>query len=688
MIRSTMTALTIALAGTHALAGHSQETGFVRAARLLHHPDQPGVLVAAHRACWRAASENSLDGIRACIAANIDIAEIDVRRTADGHLVLMHDATVDRMTNGHGKVADLRLADIRRLRLKSAAGGNTETTLTARRVPMLEEALRTAKGRIILNLDAKAPVQEAAFAAVQRAGMADQVIMKTDAAPDDAALVSSRFGKAPLFMPVLTACPAGGAQADRCTASLNAVLPRYRRYKPFAFELNFADPAFVDPAAIRSARSGARFWVNALKPGQAGGLATQDSAQEDKVWSTLIDQGFSIIQTDDPIALLRYLRKAPSVSARATIEQVPTTQSTPTAVTLTAGCGVGGSPYKIDKTLAAMRNEQVSTDDLTLIAAHRGYWENYPENSWEAIRIAGFECPYEIVEVDVKPAADSVPVVFHDFDLDRVTDGHGALNVTSAEAFSRMSLRNRHGLLAHDSHPMTTNTFLSRYATTMDDYHRGAADWRGPVIAFDVKARKAEDVWPMVKTIYAQMLQIERDHQNRSLHGIVFKIESRSMPERAADVVNLATPDLPLNITIVLNPPRPGEQDINEAVVQRYNAIGQIISWEVNYRYNGDPMGRWLKDPRLRSIGTFSTYYELPEGVGKSEYPQCCGMLFTDDEADRRQGKILDYRARWDWYLSRNVEGGRRFNLITTDRPDVVEPYLRQLDLRNVGKLR
>src|SRR4051794_12012503 len=75
-----------------------------------------GVLVVAHRACHAPAPsrglttrlpENSLQALERCIALGVDLVEIDVRRTRDGQLVIMHDAKVDRTTDGKGAVADL-----------------------------------------------------------------------------------------------------------------------------------------------------------------------------------------------------------------------------------------------------------------------------------------------------------------------------------------------------------------------------------------------------------------------------------------------------------------------------------------------------------------------------------------------------------------------------------------------------
>src|SRR3712207_3114810 len=80
-------------------------------------PTSRKVLVAAHRANWDAAPENSLPAIQSCIDNGVDIVEIDNKMTKDGHLIIMHDQTIDRTTNGKGKVADYSLAEIKKFRL-------------------------------------------------------------------------------------------------------------------------------------------------------------------------------------------------------------------------------------------------------------------------------------------------------------------------------------------------------------------------------------------------------------------------------------------------------------------------------------------------------------------------------------------------------------------------------------------
>ena len=61
-----------------------------------------GVLVASHRADWKLAPENSLAALENAIRYGVDIVETDVRRTKDGHLVILHDPHVARVTNGQG----------------------------------------------------------------------------------------------------------------------------------------------------------------------------------------------------------------------------------------------------------------------------------------------------------------------------------------------------------------------------------------------------------------------------------------------------------------------------------------------------------------------------------------------------------------------------------------------------------
>ena len=78
------------------------------------------------------------------------ILEIDAVLTRDGHLVLMHDETMERTTTGRGRVADLTLAQVKAARLKASNGALTDAA-----PPTLAEALDAA-GRWVVNAESRA----------------------------------------------------------------------------------------------------------------------------------------------------------------------------------------------------------------------------------------------------------------------------------------------------------------------------------------------------------------------------------------------------------------------------------------------------------------------------------------------------------------------------------------------------
>lgn len=116
-------------------------------------------LVSAHRGGagpgW---PENCLATFEATLRRGWSLLEIDLRTSKDGVIVLMHDATLDRTTNGTGPVKERTLAELRQLRLKDRAGA-----LTDHRIPTLDEVMEWARGKTILMLDKKeVPVTEVA----------------------------------------------------------------------------------------------------------------------------------------------------------------------------------------------------------------------------------------------------------------------------------------------------------------------------------------------------------------------------------------------------------------------------------------------------------------------------------------------------------------------------------------------
>jgi len=108
--------------------------------------------VIGHRGAKATSPENTLASIRQAVAEGATWVEFDVKLTADGHPVLMHDPTLERTTNGKGKVAETTLAEIRALDAGSWFGGR----FAGEKVPTLEEALEAMTGLAMgFNLEIK-----------------------------------------------------------------------------------------------------------------------------------------------------------------------------------------------------------------------------------------------------------------------------------------------------------------------------------------------------------------------------------------------------------------------------------------------------------------------------------------------------------------------------------------------------
>ncbi len=107
--------------------------------------------ICAHRGASRSHPENTLSAFREAIQIGAHQIEMDVQLTRDGHMVLMHDMTVDRTTDGRGRVTELTLAQIKRL----DAGSWKDAKFRGERIPTLTEALAMMPQNVWLNLHLK-----------------------------------------------------------------------------------------------------------------------------------------------------------------------------------------------------------------------------------------------------------------------------------------------------------------------------------------------------------------------------------------------------------------------------------------------------------------------------------------------------------------------------------------------------
>ena len=100
--------------------------------------------VVGHRGAAGVQPENTLPGFEYALSLGCEYVETDVHLSKDGHSVIIHDDTVNRTTNGQGRVADLTLAELRSL---DAGQG--------RQIPLLQEVLDVVRDIAILLCELK-----------------------------------------------------------------------------------------------------------------------------------------------------------------------------------------------------------------------------------------------------------------------------------------------------------------------------------------------------------------------------------------------------------------------------------------------------------------------------------------------------------------------------------------------------
>ncbi len=121
---------------------------------------KPTVMAIAHRGASAVAPENTVAAFDEAIRLGSSAVEFDVRMSADGVPVVIHDDRIDRTTNGHGRVTDFTALELRRF----DAGSWKDHRFAAARIPTLEEALLAIVDPTIPVLEIKAPIPAAALA--------------------------------------------------------------------------------------------------------------------------------------------------------------------------------------------------------------------------------------------------------------------------------------------------------------------------------------------------------------------------------------------------------------------------------------------------------------------------------------------------------------------------------------------
>lgn len=280
------------------IAGQAWAENFAEKVRRNLYENPRYVVVVAHRGDWRNSPENSLQAFQNCIDMGVDMVEIDVRRTSDGVLVVMHDNTLDRCSNGKGKISDHTYAELQKLNLKSQHG-----VLTRHKIPTLEETLLLCKDKILINVDKGYDYFQQLFELMEKTGTTQQVIIKSGKLPEQVLEENADVIKNTIYMPIISLDGKNAAAQVDANLKLNPVAIEccFKKYSPQ-----------VESLLQRIREAGVKVWINSLWPSLCDGH-DDDRAVElkepDESWGWILDRGATLIQTDRPKELIQYLKK-------------------------------------------------------------------------------------------------------------------------------------------------------------------------------------------------------------------------------------------------------------------------------------------------------------------------------------------------------------------------------------------
>lgn len=157
----------------------------------------------AHRGASGHAPENTMAAFDKAVEMEADFFELDVQMSKDGHLVVIHDTTVDRTTDGTGAVKDLTLAELKRL----DAGSWFGPEFAGERIPTLEEVLDRYRGNIGILIEIKAPER---YPGIEEK-VADALKERNMDQPESGAVIVQSFGHETVenFRRILPTVPVG-----------------------------------------------------------------------------------------------------------------------------------------------------------------------------------------------------------------------------------------------------------------------------------------------------------------------------------------------------------------------------------------------------------------------------------------------------------------------------------------------
>ncbi len=234
-------------------------------------------LVIAHRGGSKWAPENTIAAFAKSLDAHADGVELDIHRCKSGELVVIHDETLERTTDGKGFVKDKTLDELKKL----SAGRWFDEQFAAEKLPVLDEVLKLANGKMIVNIEIK-------NSPIEYPGIEDDLAkVLQDYKYPDKILISS-FD--------------------------HELIRRVHKKMP-QYQVAFLDAGIVADVGDYADKIGAKAWnagfselrADAVERAHKAGLAVNVwTVDGHKKWNEAVDMKVDGIVTDDPAGLLQF----------------------------------------------------------------------------------------------------------------------------------------------------------------------------------------------------------------------------------------------------------------------------------------------------------------------------------------------------------------------------------------------
>ena len=240
-------------------------------------PRNGNTFVVAHRGAHVGIPENSLPAFQKAIELGCDFVEIDTRLTKDGQIVSVHNSTIDQYVVGHkGKVSDFTLAELKAMSIGEKLGPEWKNTT----IPTFEEILQLCKGKIGIYLDLKEPLIKELLPIIRKYRMGSDIIWY---------ISGNRMEEIKLLKSLCVECiPMPDPGPEKNIAGIcNQLHPRV-----LASDMGQLSESFVKTAHEYGAK-----------------VIVDEKKGTPEEWEQILNWGTEGIQTDNPEALLDFLKK-------------------------------------------------------------------------------------------------------------------------------------------------------------------------------------------------------------------------------------------------------------------------------------------------------------------------------------------------------------------------------------------